>query len=409
MISGAEVAFFSLTPQIRKSLEEDPGKRGRTILQLLDRPKRLLATILVANNLFNVAAIILSSFVTANVFHFQGDKVLAMLVEVVFITFLLVLIGEILPKVYATKHALPMASLMAFPLFVMERIFRPISLFMITLTSVFDKRIKQKSTELSMDDLSHALELTTDEATTEEEQKMLSGIVKFGNIDVKQIMKSRVDVVSLNDTADFDEVLKVIIDAGYSRIPVFHEHFDHIGGVLYVKDLLPYIDKGKSFNWQALIRKPFFVPESKKIDDLLKEFQKSRIHLAIVVDEYGGTLGIVTLEDIIEEIVGEISDEFDEEELVYSKLDDHNFIFEGKILLKDFCRVTGLEEGTFDGSAAESLGGIILEQEGKIPDKNAVVVYKNLEFKIEAVDTRRIIRVKVTILQEEEKNKENED
>ena len=332
LISGSEVAFFTLNPN--KWKEKDMSKSQKTIKKLLHRPNNLLATILITNNFVNVAIIILSSYITASLFNFNGFPVLEFIIQVVVVTFLLLLLGEVIPKVFANQNALVFASVMSAPVNILSKIFAPISNVLVATTSVIEKRFQNKGYQISVDELSTALDLAGENDTNEEEKRILRSIVEFGNIDVKEIMKSRVDVVAIEEQSSFKEVKELVVSSGYSRIPVYKENFDTILGVLYIKDMLLHIKKEK-FDWTSLVRTPFFIPESKMIDDLLKEFQEKKIHLAIVVDEYGGTSGIVTLEDIIEEIVGEINDEFDDDGIMYSKLDNSNYIFEGKTSLND--------------------------------------------------------------------------
>lgn len=311
LVSGSEVAFFSISTRDLDELKESDKKRHESISELLDHPKTLLATILIANNFINVAVVILSSFITTALFDFSDNETLGFAVQVIAITFLILLFGEVLPKVYANKNPIGFGAMMSGPMFVMRRFFRPVALLLVRSTNFIEKRLERKTEGLSVDDLSQALEITSNEESSQEEQKILEGIVKFGSTNVRQIMKPRMDVVCVDISANYSEILTIILDSGYSRIPVYEENFDNVKGVLYIKDLLPHINEKESFDWQRLIREPFFVPENKKIDDLLREFQDKKIHLAVVVDEYGGTSGIVSLEDIIEEIVGEISDEFD--------------------------------------------------------------------------------------------------
>lgn len=402
LVSGAEVAYFSLNHSNIEWLKNSRAKTSKIILKHLDVPKRLLATILITNNFVNVAIIILSTYVAIEMFDFSQSPVLSFTIQVIAITTLILLIGEVIPKVYATHHSIPLAALMAYPLLFLGKILRPLSYLLISSTSIIHNKIKQKQHNLSVDELSDVLELTSEDAP-EEEQKILKGIVKFGNTDVKQIMKSRVDVTAIDYNTNYDDLISTILDCGFSRIPVYKENFDNIAGILYIKDLLPSLNGKKDFNWQPLIRTPFFVPENKKIDDLLTEFQEKKIHLAIVVDEYGGTSGVVTLEDIIEEIVGEISDEFDTEELVYSKLDESNYIFEGKTALNDLYRILGIEGDIFEETKGDSdtLAGFILELAGKIPENDEKITFENFVFTIEAADKRRIKRVKVTIKENE--------
>lgn len=409
LISGSEVAFFSLSPSDTSELEKSESGSHKLIYQLLQRPKRLLATILIGNNLVNVGIIILSTFITNDILTFAASPALTFTLQVVVVTFLILLVGEIMPKVYANRNALKLAGFMAYPLFFMEKMFRPLSVVLVRSTSFIDKRIKKKGNNISVDELSHALELTNDEETTHEEQKILQGIVKFGNTDVKQIMKSRIDVVAFDIETDFKELLPSLLEAGYSRIPIYRESFDNIEGILYIKDLLPHYEKEK-VQWNKLLRQPMFVPENKKIDDLLREFQEQKMHMAIVVDEYGGSSGIVTLEDILEEIVGDITDEFDDDDLIYSKLDDNNFVFEGKTPLNDMYRVLEVDGSNFEDAKGDSdtIAGFIIELAGKIPLKNERFNFENLEFTVEAADKRRVKRIKVTVHQPEEKADEQQ-
>lgn len=404
LISGAEVAFFALSPTDVNQIEEKKTTRGGIVVGLLERPKKLLATILIANNainigivlLFNVLGDTLFSNITYELFGFLPVR---FLLEVVVITFLILMFGEILPKVYANRNRVSFSLVMSYPLKVLDFIFSPLSLPMRSATLfLFNKLSKEKST-LSVDHLSQALELTSEGDTTREEQKILEGIVSFGNTDTKQVMRPRIDIFALDEEMKFSEVLEEIKKNGYSRIPVFSEGIDKVTGVLYVKDVLPYIDR-KTYNWLSLIREPYFVPENKKLDDLLAEFQEKKNHLAVVVDEYGGTSGIVTLEDIIEEIVGDISDEFDDEDLVYSKLDDFNYVFEGKTALKDFYRVIKLEnEDAFEVQKGESetIAGFVLEIAGSFPKKGDKIGFKDYQFLVESLDKKRLKQIKVTL------------
>lgn len=399
LISGSEVAFFSLEPKDLSELEQDNSKSDQQIIDLLKHPKKLLATILIANNLVNVAIIILSTILINSIFNFTNYPKTGFVAQVILVTFLLLLFGEVIPKVYSNRNPRKIARLMAYPMMVLRKSFTPLSQILVQSTNFIDKKLHRRSENISVDELSHALELTSDESTDEEEQKILRGIVKFGNTDVKQIMTSRVDVFSLDITESFESVLAQILESGYSRIPVYKDNFDNINGLLYVKDLLPYLDAKNNFKWQELIKPPFFVPENKKIDDLLAEIKEKKMHLAIVVDEYGGTSGIVTLEDIIEEIVGEISDEFDDDEITYSKLDDNNYIFEGKTSLNDFYRLLNIGGEEFEENKGESdsLAGFIIEQAGRIPQKRETVSFNQYTFTIETANKRRISSIKVTI------------
>jgi putative hemolysin len=399
MISGAEVALFSLT----KSDLEDEALQGKKQIQiiskLLVRPKKLLATILVANNFINIGIVILFAFLGNYLFAGINSALVKFIVEVVVITFLILLFGEILPKIYASRNNLKFATFMAYPLGILDVLFSPLSLPMRSITLTIHNRLGKQKSNISVDQLSQALELTSEHDTTKEEQKILQGIVSFGNTDTKQVMQPRIDVFALNVEQPYSEIIPEIIENGYSRIPVYKDSMDNIVGVLYVKDLLPYIDK-QTFDWTTLLRAPFFVPENKKLDDLMAEFQEKKVHLAVVVDEYGGTSGLVSLEDIIEEIVGDISDEFDDEDLVFSKLDDKNYAFEGKTALKDFYKIIKLENDTIfedNKGEAETIAGFILENSGGFPKRNSKIQFENYVFTIEALDKKRIKRVKVTL------------
>ena len=344
LISGAEVAFFSLNAVDVEEDETKPSRKLLIIKKLLSKPKKLLATILVANNFINIAIVLLFDSLTAVVFSGISEEYhLRFIVEVGVVTFLILLFGEILPKIYASRNKLKFAKMMSYPLNVMDTLFAPVSLPMRSVTLYIHKKFGKQKSDISVDRLSQALELADESDTTREEQKILQGIVTFGNMDTKQVMKYRMDIFALSEALRFEEIMPEIIRRGYSRIPVYKENIDIITGILYVKDLLPFIDE-KELDWQKLLRAPYFVPENKKLDDLLSEFKQMKMHLAIVVDEYGGTSGLISLDDILEEIVGEISDEFDDEDLVFSKLDDHTFVFEGKTPLKDFYRVIKLED-----------------------------------------------------------------
>lgn len=399
LISAAESAFFYLSPTDMEELKTSNEKTDEKILALIELPKRLLATLLISVNFISIAIVILSNFVIDELFDFSSNPLIGFIIQVVAVTFLILLIGEITPKIYATQNPLRTSRILVFFVQLLQRIFYPVSSFLILTTSLLDKIIKPRAHNISVDELSQALELTVDEDIPEEDHKILKGIVKFGNTDVKQIMKSRIDVIAFESNLGFTKLLDAITTNGFSRVPIFKGNLDNITGVLYSKDLLQYMDEKDDFNWHSIIRPPFFVPENKKIDDLLREFQIKKIHLAIVVDEYGGTSGIVTLEDVIEEIVGEINDEFDDDDLVYSKLDDFNYVFEGKAHLNDVYRVLQIDGEEFEDAKgeADTLAGLILEIEERIPTKNEKIRFKNLIFTIEAADNRRIKRVKVTI------------
>jgi putative hemolysin len=404
LVSAAESAFFSLTPTDMDDLKTSGTILDEKILHLIETPKRLLATLLISVNFINIAIVILSTFVMDELFDFSTDHLLGFIIQVVAVTFLILLVGEVTPKIYATQNPLRATRVLIYFVQILQKIFYPISTFLIYTTSLIDKLIKPKSHNISVDELSQALELTSDEDIPEEDHKILQGIVKFGNTDVKQIMQSRTHVTAFESRIGFKKLLVDLTAIGFSRVPIYNETLDNIAGVLYTKDLLQYIDEADDFNWHKIIRPPFFVPENKKIDDLLREFQSKKIHLAVVVDEYGGTSGIVTLEDIIEEIVGEINDEFDDDDLIYSKLDTNNFVFEGKAPLNDIYRVLEINGEAFEDAKgeADTLAGLITEIEGRIPTKNEKIAFKNLVFTIESADNRKIKRVKVTIERDEE-------
>ena len=397
LLSGSEVAFFSLTPADRE-LMDDSEPRQQKILELLEEPDHLLATILISNNFVNVGIVIVSTYLLNSFFSPDSwSPLLTFVVEILSITGVLLLFGEILPKVYANASKLHLAKLVTPLLSRIHSALHPIST---RLSKTINRiNIEGRGPQLSVDDLEQALELTADENSNQEEQRILKGIVRFGSTTVKEVMTPRTSVIAIDIKAPYPETLRHITESGYSRIPVFDENLDQIKGLVYVKDLLPYMDASENFGWQDLMRVPFFVPESKKIDDLLKEFQQRRIHLAIVVDEFGGTSGVISLEDVLEEIVGEISDEFDDEDVVYSKLDDYNYVFEAQTPLIDFCRVLGISRDQFDtvDGESETLAGLVLELAGKFLEKNEKVNYNAYTFKVESVDQRKLIRIKVTV------------
>ena len=398
LVSAAEVALFSLSQKdIDDTLQHHPSK-GKIISELLEKPKKLLATLLVANNFINIGVVILFSYVGHDIFSGITSPVLKFIIEVILVTFLILLFGEVLPKVYASRNNIKFAKLIAYPVAGLDKLLSPISLPMRKVTIYLHNKLGKQKTNFSVDQLSQALELTDTDETSTEEQKILEGIVTFGNTDTKQVMSPRMDIFALEIDESFKTIYSKIVEKGYSRIPVYRDNIDHIEGVLFVKDLLRHIDK-EEFDWKTLIREPFFVPENKKIDNLLKDFQSMKSHLAIVVDEYGGTSGLVSLEDIIEEIVGDISDEFDGNNVNYSKIDDKNYLFEGKINLKDFYRVTDVDEDLFEikKGEAETLAGFILEVLGNFPKKDQKIEFENCTFSIEAVDKKRVKQIKVTI------------
>ena len=395
LISGSEVAYFSLSPSDIDKLKHEKNKKTNRILKLIDMPERLLGSILISNNFVNVGIVIISNYIINRIVDLSEDSVIGFVLKVVIITFLILLFGEILPKIYATQFTIKFARIMAIPLTILDKIFKPISLVLISSTSIIRKKISRLNKDISMDDLSEVLDLPSTEIT--EDKEILKSIVRFGNIDAKEIMKARMDIFAINIDIKFTRVLPEIISSGYSRIPVYIESLDNIKGILYIKDLLPHMHKPNTFMWQSLIRSPYFIPETKKIDDLLEEFQTKKIHMAIVLDEYGGTYGLITLEDILEEIVGEITDEYDEEETTYKKLGKNVFLFEGKTQLNDFYKITGSEINVFDKvkGEADTLAGLILEIKGEIPMKDDVIRYSNFVFNITSVDNRRIKEVKV--------------
>ena len=401
VVSASEIAFFSLTPGQLKEIRGGKQDIHLLIRQLLDKPKRLLATILISNNFVNVAVVIISAYVTNQLFDFSGSLFLAFIVQVVVITSLILLIGEIMPKVYATQYAMSIVFGIARPMNVLLKIFYPLSSILVSSTYIIDRRMTRRKHSLSMSDLSDAIDITSDASTNEENRKMLKSIARFGDIDASEIMKARIDVTAIDTELNFSKVMQVIRESGYSRIPVYKDTFDTITGLLYIKDLLPHIDKSDDFKWQSLLRPAFFVPESKRINDLLTEFQEKKIHLAIVVGEYGGTSGIITLEDIIEEIVGEINDEFDSDSdnMPFKKVDEHTYIFEGKTSLNDFCKIAEVENDLFDDikGDADTLAGLVLELTGKIPVVGEVVGFADYTFRVEAADKRRIKRIKVSL------------
>ncbi len=396
LVSGSEIAFFSLTPAHLDKLEKN--KQGQVIKRLLHKPKKLLATILVANNFINIAIVILSTYATKDLLQ-NIEGWWKFVIEVVLVTFLILLFGEILPKVYANRNPVQFSLFMATPLLVLEKIFYPVSVFLIKSSNIVEQRLKKRSEHISIDDLSQVLDLTDDGETTQEEKDLWEGIVSFGETEARQIMRPRIDVFALEDDMPFDKVIKAVSKHGFSRIPVYHENMDNIIGILFAKDLLPYLDQTE-FDWIKLLREPFFVPENMKLDDLLKDFQEKKTHLAIVVDEYGGTSGIITLEDVIEEIVGEITDEYDHDEQHFTRLDNNTYEFDGKIPLKDFYKIIDLsedEEEHFESQKgdAESLAGFFLEHSGSFPAKNDQIKIKGFKLTATALDGKRIKKIRV--------------
>jgi putative hemolysin len=405
LISGSEVAYYSLSPQDKKTLEEDTSKSSQRVLELLKKPKTLLATILIGNNLVNVAIIILSSLLMKMLFNFEGSELLGFIIQVVAVTLIILMVGEISPKVYATKNAMRLALIMGSALTFMSKLFYPLARVLVVGTRKIDQRAKEQNDSgnfITADELNHALELTTDNTTGADEKRILSGIVKFGSTEVRQVMTPRIDVICFDTKTTYKQLQTEIVEHGFSRIPIFEDSFDNVVGILYVKDLLNHLHAPDDFDWKPLLRNPSFVTENKKLDDLLREFQDDKNHMAVVVDEYGGSSGVISLEDIIEEIVGEISDEFDDEELIYTKIDENNYVFEGKAALIDVYRVLDITGEKFEAAKgdSDSLAGFILELTGKIPQKNERIRFEHYLFTIEAADKRRVKRVKVTIQEE---------
>lgn len=398
LVSASETAFFSLSPHQAEGLRNRPSRSNSAALRLLDKSDYLLSTILIANNLVNICIVILSNALINSWIDFGGATGLEFAVKMVVVTFLLLLFGEIMPKIFATYNSLRVIGLMAVPLRFLCALFRPVSYLLIRSGSLINRRMAQKKVNISMDELSNAIEMTSDQ--TVEEKKILSGIVEFVNTEVGEIMRSRVEVVALDETEDFARVKEVIMQSGYSRIPVYEENLDNVRGILYVKDVLPYISAADDFGWTNLCRKPYFVPEHKKINDLLADFQSNKIHMAIVVDEYGSTLGLVSLEDIIEEIVGEISDESDADESFFTRLDEKCFIFDGKSHLGDFERVLGLDEEIFNDvkGEAETLAGLMLELKRDFPRKGDVFTSHDIRFTVQEMDGHRIDKIRVDLL-----------
>ncbi len=401
LMSASEVAYFSLLPDDIEKFRNDRNKKSQAVLKLYGMPERLLSTILIVNNTFNVTIVLLSAFLSARLFDFSSDPVIGFIVQAVVITLLLLFFGEIMPKVYASRNNVSTALFMANPLLILMKIFKPVTSLLIFSSAFVKKRTHRRQPNISIDDLSDALELTANEL--DEDEKILKGIVSFGNTNVNAIMCPRIDVTAADIKSGFSQIIPVIISSGFSRIPVYSESFDNVKGILYAKDVLPYMNNSDSFKWQSLLRPPYFVPETKKINDLLKEFQIKKIHMAVVIDEYGGTSGIITLEDILEEIVGDITDESDNDELLYRKIDGKTYVFEGKILLNDFRKVLNLEDDSFDyvQGESETLAGLILELTGEIPKKNQTIKYGNFTFLIESADRRRIREIRVLINQDD--------
>ena len=397
-VSASEIAFFSLSPNDLSEIEEEEHPSDKRIMSLLKDSERLLATILISNNFVNVTIIMLCNFFFAQVVDFGGSVIVEFLVITVILTFLLLLFGEIMPKIYSAQHTLRFTRFAAPVLALLEKLFRPLSSLLVRSTFIVNKCVSKKNYNISVDDLSQALELT-DKSEISEESNILEGIIRFGGETAKEVMTSRLDMVDLDVTATFTEVLDCVVENGYSRVPVYEDSQDNIKGILYIKDLLPHLKKDDTFKWQSLIRPAYFVPETKMIDDLLRDFQANKIHIAIVVDEFGGTSGIVTMEDIIEEIVGEINDEYDEEEHSYVKINDHTYVFEAKTQLSDFYKILHIDTDAFEDveGDADTLAGLLLEIKGDFPKLHEQLEYGDFLFEVLEMDARRILTVKVVL------------
>ena len=399
LVSGSEVAFFSLSKNQINTFRNSNAKGEKRIYQLIKNPQKLLATILIFNNFINVGIVTLATFVTWRIF---GTTTLTgiVIISLTFITtFAIVFFGEIIPKVYANSNNVAFAGMTSRLMKVAESLFSPLSWLLLSFSKVVEKRIERKNYDISKEEIHKALEITADGEATEEEKEILKGIVNFGTLSVKQVMKSRLEITAFDTDLGFHDLMDKINKCGFSRIPVFRETIDKIEGILYIKDLLPYLDRDENFKWQPLLRPGYFVPENKKIDSLLKDFQEKRVHISIVVDEYGGTSGLITLEDIIEEIVGEIRDEFDVDEIAYNKLDENTYVFEGRTSLNDFCKIIGKDPSLFDEvkGESESLAGLILELSSKIPRVGEKIEFGDLVFTVVAVDNRRIKRIRIFV------------
>jgi len=399
LMSGSEAAFFSLSPSDRENLSQRQSKAAQTVLKLLDKPKELLAVILIVNNFVNIGVVLIASYLSLMLFPPEpSNALLKFIVDVVVITFLILLFGEVIPKIYSARNGLRVSLMMSIPLWILNKTF-PFNFLRMALvkgSSGLSKGLsKRQSVRISSDELEQALELTQ---SSEPDNKILRGIVNFGNKDVKQIMKSRLDVIAYDSNLKYDDLYTRLKESSFSRIPIFNDSFDNIEGILHVKDLLAHINAQPAFNWQRLLREPYFVPENKKIDDLLKDFQEMKMHMAIVVDEYGGKSGIVTLEDVLEEIVGDISGEYDDEDLVFSKLDEFNYVFEGKTSLVDMYRIMEIDGSSFEEEKSDSdtIAGFVIEQAGKILKENDTLQFHDFTFTVEASDKRKITRIKVT-------------
>lgn len=399
LFSASENALFSLSMQDKEDMKALDSPAGDAVLKLLSQPKKLLATILVGNNFVNVSFVIVSSVWLESILHPQMNPYLDFAIKVILVTLILLLFGEVVPKVYATKKNVQISKFMALPLVFCQKLFGFLVYPMVRFTTIIDRRVRIHEHTVSADELTHAIDITSDHNTGQQEREILKGIVSFGSKTVRQIMKSRIDVAALDKHMPFADMLLKVNELGYSRFPVYDDTFDNISGILYIKEILPHLYESPDFKWETLLKPALFVPDNKRIDLLLSDFQEERMHMAIVVDEYGGKLGIVTMEDILEEIFGEINDEFDEEPLSYSKIDNNKYIFEGKMLINDFCKITKTDDDFFEQvkGDSETLAGMIMELHGKIPSRNETIKYKQFSFTIESVDNRRIKRIKVEI------------
>jgi len=404
LISGSETSFFSLNSVQLEEISLMNTSKSKLIIQLLNKPKQLLASILIANNFVNVAIVILSAFITSQLFNFAEYPVFGFVIEIVLVTFILLLLGEITPKIYANQYNVRFALMVSKPLSFIHKILLPLSKILAFSTAIVDKRITKKGHDISKSELDDAIELTVGEDSSKEEKDMLKGIVKFADMETSEIMKARVDISAINYTDSFKDVMGMVIKSGFSRIPVYRDSLDKIEGILYIKDLLPYFDEPSKFEWTHLIRQVFFIPENKKVNELLQEFRKKKIHLAIVVDEYGGTAGLITLEDILEEIVGEINDEFDLENsnVDFEKINNNTYVFAAKTSIIDFSKVLEIDEDIFDDIEGDydSLAGLFLEIFGNIPQKGSTVSYRDYFFEVIELDYKRIKRIKVTVIDE---------
>jgi putative hemolysin len=399
LLAGSEVAFFSLNAEQRAALRDSDNPAEKAVSLLLDKPQQLLATLLISINFVNIIFITLSNYLTEMILGPQSVGTLVVTLFLLFgVTFIITFFGELIPKVWAQQNNIRFATFSATLIQFFNLVFTPLSKSLLAISNLIEKRIEKKSYTLSAHELNHALEITTDENTTEQEKDILRGILNFGNTSVKSVMKARRDIVAFDTEMDFHELMDKINKNGYSRVPVFKETIDKIEGILYIKDLLVHVEEDEKFDWISLLHQPFFVPENKKIDDLLYDFQEKRVHMAVVVNEYGETEGLVTMEDIIEEIVGEINDEFDDETADYKRLDEQNYLFEAKTSLNDFCRVFDLDVVYFEKAKGESetLGGLMIELFGRIPNSGEEMVWEDFEFKIQSVDARRVKKVKVS-------------